>query len=105
MITIPEHEFAATVLDSAKPILVDFTAGWCNPCKMLGNVLAELEPRYAAKVDFVKVRIDSAPRLKKQYAVLHIPRLLLFKDGKIIADLLGMQTEHELTTMLDKALI
>ena len=79
---ISGSEFQAAVLESDTPVLVDFFATWCGPCKVLEPVLSDLAAGYEGKVKFVKVDIEEADEVASQFAVVNVPTLLLFKGGK-----------------------
>ena len=79
---ISDGDFQATVLDSSEPVLVDFFATWCGPCRLLDPILKDLSSGYGEKVKFVKVDIDEAQSVAEKYAVVSVPTLVLFKDGK-----------------------
>ena len=79
---ITGEQFQADVLESDTPVLVDFFATWCGPCKILEPVLSDLAAGYEGKVKFVKVDIEEADAVASQYAVVNVPTLLLFKGGK-----------------------
>ncbi|MBM3848054.1 MAG: thioredoxin [Verrucomicrobia bacterium] len=96
--------FKQEVLDSAKPVLVDFWAEWCGPCKMLAPAIDELAGEYVNTVKFGKVNIDSDQDLASQYNIQHIPTLLLFKGGQIVGQLVGMASKKKLKDALDKLL-
>ena len=74
-------EFQATVIESSTPVVVDFYATWCGPCRMIAPILEELSGTYSGKVKFVKVDIDQASELATQYAVSGVPTLVMFKGG------------------------
>ena len=79
---VNEADFQAEVLDSAQPVLVDFTAAWCGPCKMLDPVVKQLAQDWDGKVKIVKLDVDRNPNLAMQYQVLGMPTLLLFVNGQ-----------------------
>lgn len=79
---VGDGEFKATVLDSKEPVVVDFYATWCGPCRLIAPILDQLSTSYAGKVKFVKVDIDEAPDVADQYAVSGVPTLLLIKGGQ-----------------------
>lgn len=105
-----EHIFIATesnfkdeVLQSAQPVLVDFWAEWCGPCKMIAPVLDELATEYGGKVKIAKVNIDENQNLAAQYRVTAIPTLLVFKGGQVMEQMVGAKSKRDLKASLDKA--
>ena len=101
---VGDADFEAQVLKSDTPVLVDFWAEWCGPCKMIGPMVDELASTYAGKVKVVKVNIDHNPMTPRQYAVRGIPTLLMFKDGKVQATQVGAVGKAQLAQFVDRAL-
>ena len=101
---VGDADFEAQVLKSDTPVLVDFWAEWCGPCKMIGPMVDELASTYAGKVKVVKVNIDQNPQTPRQYAVRGIPTLLMFKDGKVQATQVGAVGKAQLAQFVDRAL-
>lgn len=99
-----DADFDATVLQSKEPVLVDFWAPWCGPCRMIAPVVDELAEAYAGKAKMVKVDIDQNQATALKYHVRSIPMLLLFKDGKVQATQVGAVGKAQLAQMIDKAL-
>ncbi len=101
---VGDADFDAAVLQSDTPVLVDFWAEWCGPCKMISPVLDELADAYDGKVKIAKVNVDESRATAIKYHVRSIPMLLLFKDGQIQATQIGAVGKGQLSQMIDKAL-
>ena len=101
---VGDADFDAAVLQSGEPVLVDFWAEWCGPCKMISPVLDELAETYGGKLKVAKVNVDENRATAIKYHVRSIPMLLLFKDGQIQATQIGAVGKGQLAQMLDKAL-
>ena len=101
MITeITQQNFESEVLGSSIPVLVDFWASWCGPCRMLSPVVDELSEKYEGKVKFCKINVDDQPRLAMNYSVESIPTLLLFKDGRPVDKSVGVVPKSSIEQML-----
>src|SRR5690606_630885 len=99
-----DADFDSTVLQSSEPVLVDFWAEWCGPCKMIAPALDELAEAYDGKVRIAKVNVDENRGTAMKYHVRSIPMLLLFKDGQVQATQIGAVGKAQLAQMIDKAL-
>jgi thioredoxin 1 len=99
-----DASFAADVLGSDKPVLVDFWAEWCGPCKMIGPALEEISEELADKVKIVKVDIMENTDISSQYGVQSIPLMILFKDGQPVAQKLGAAPKSQLKGWLESVL-
>ena len=94
---VSDAQFEDQVLKSEGPVLVDFWAEWCGPCKMIAPALEEIASEMAGKVKIAKVNIDENPELAAQFGVRSIPTLLMFKDGEIAANLVGAAPKSRLS--------
>ena len=101
-IDINDDNFDSEVLESDKPVLIDFWAEWCGPCKVLGPVIDEVSVDYSDKVKFVKLNIDNNPSNTQKYGIRGIPTLLLFKNGEKVDTSVGVLSKSELASFLDK---
>ena len=98
------QQFEQQVLNSVRPVFVDFWAEWCGPCRSVSPVVEELSGEYDGKVDFVKINVDENGELAQKYNVLSIPTLTIFKNGEIISKKVGASTKESFKTMIDGAL-
>ena len=98
---VKEDTFQTEVLSAEKPVLVDFTAGWCQPCKMIDPIVKQLAQDWDGKVKVVKLDADENPNILTQFGVLGIPTLMLFKDGEVKERLTGYQPKEKLLTKLN----
>ena len=103
-VKVEDASFGEVVLQSKIPVLVDFWAPWCGPCRMVSPVVEELAEEYEGKVGFGKVNVDENPKTASQYGIMSIPTLILFKDGKPVSNVVGFRPKDELKKSLDTAL-
>ena len=99
-----DETFDQDVLQADVPVLLDFWAEWCGPCKMIGPLLVELSEEYAKKVKIVKLNVDENNNTAIQYAVRSIPTLILFKDGQVQAQHIGAAAKGQLKQFIDSNL-
>jgi len=92
---INDADFETTVVQSDIPVLVDFWAPWCGPCKMIAPILDEIAPEFAGKAKIVKINVDDNQLVAGQFGVRSIPTLLLFKNGQLVQDVLSYTKEEE----------
>ena len=103
-VVIDDANFAKVVLQAKTPVLVDFWAPWCGPCRMVAPVVDELAKEYDGRVSFGKVNVDDSPKIASQYGIMSIPTLILFKDGKPVSNIIGFRPKDELKQNLEAAL-
>ena len=99
IIHVTEATFKQEVLESDKPVLVDFWATWCGPCKMLAPTVSEIADEYEGKVKVCKLDVDQAMDIAMSYGVASIPTLILFKDGEIVKKSVGVVSKTEIEAM------
>ena len=97
---VSEDDFQSEVLDAIQPVLVDFTAVWCGPCKMLEPVVVELANEWSDKVKVVKLDVDTNPNIAMQYQVMGVPTLMLFNNGEIKERLTGFKPKKQIVSKL-----
>ena len=102
IITLTQDNFTQEVLQSATPVLVDFWAEWCGPCKMIAPILDELAQEYDGRIRIGKVNIDDHQELAAQYRVSAIPTLLLFRQGEVAEQIVGLKSKRDLKASFDR---
>ena len=105
IVTLTQENFAQLVLQSPVPVLVDFWAEWCGPCKMIAPLLDELADEYDGKVKIGKVNIDEQQALAAQYGIRAIPTLLLFSKGQVADQIVGARSKRDFKTSLDRVAV
>jgi len=101
---INDSSFKSEVSESQIPVLVDFWAPWCGPCKMVAPVLEEISKEYEGKVKVVKLNVDESPNTATEFGIRSIPTLIMFKDGKVFEQTIGVQSKENIKQMIDKSL-
>lgn len=104
IITLTDQNFQDEVKAASTPVLVDFWAEWCAPCRMIAPVLDELAEEYDGKVKIGKVNVDDNRSIAAQYGVMSIPTLILFKNGEMVEQMVGAQPKENLAKVLQSAL-
>ncbi|MDE2040032.1 MAG: thioredoxin [Elusimicrobia bacterium] len=100
-IQLTDDSFDQEVVRSAAPVLVDFWAPWCGPCRMLAPVIEELSKEYAGRVKVAKINTDEHPNAASRFKISAIPTLLFFKGGKVVEQLVGVHSKSEIKKTLD----
>jgi len=104
VVQVTDATFDAEVLKSSIPVLVDFWAAWCGPCKMVAPVVEEVAKQYEGKVKVAKVDVDANQRIASQLAIRSIPSLYIFKGGKVVEAIVGSVPKHHIVSALDGVL-
>jgi thioredoxin 1 len=99
---IKDNMFKNEVLESNIPVVVDFWAPWCGPCKMVAPVMEELDTQYNGKVKFVKVDVDENPVTASQYKILSIPTVMVLKEGKVVESIVGFRPKSDFESSINK---
>jgi thioredoxin 1 len=94
--TVTAASFEADVLKSDKPVVVDYWAEWCGPCRMVAPVLEEIASEHSDKIDVVKLNVDDNPSVAQRYGIMNIPTLSVFKDGQVVKEIVGAKPKAAL---------
>ena len=103
-VKVDAANFQSEVLESAEPVVVDFWAEWCGPCKMIAPILDDIATQYAGRLKIAKINIDDNPATPANFAVRGIPTLMLFKNGSVEATKVGALSKSQLTAFIDSHL-
>ena len=104
IVHISDESFEEEVLQSERPVLIDYWAEWCGPCKIIGPVLDEIATEYSDRLKVVKLNIDDNPQTPPKYGIRGIPTLMVFKNGQVEATKVGSVSKAQLTAFLDDSL-
>ena len=105
IVEVTDGNFDQMVLKSDQPVMIDFWAAWCGPCKALAPIVDEVASAYNGKVKVGKMDVDSSPVTPQRYGVRGIPTLLIFKDGEVADQMVGLRSKRELKANLDKVAV
>lgn len=104
VVHVSDTSFDEDVLNSALPVLIDYWAEWCGPCKMIAPILEEVAEEYAGKIKTVKINIDDNPQAPTKYGIRSIPTLMVFRDGEVLGTKIGAVSKSQLTEFIDSSI-
>ena len=104
VVTITDAEFESSVLQSDKPVILDFWAEWCQPCKMLSPTVEAIADEYEEKIKVGKLNVDDNPNTATKYGIRGIPTLLFFKGGEVVQQMVGVKSKTEIKKVIDENL-
>jgi thioredoxin 1 len=104
LVQVSDKNFSSEVLNSDLPVLVDFWAVWCGPCRSISPIVEELAKEFTGRIKVTKLNVDENPATPGQYGVRGIPTLILFKEGKVLDQIVGAVPKARLKTLIEKAL-
>ena len=104
VLKLTDSNFDAEVVKSGLPVLVDFWAEWCGPCRLMGPILDELAPAYAGRLKIGKVNVDESQETPSQFGIMNIPTMIVFKNGKEAERIVGAMSKIDLQKKIDRAL-
>ncbi len=104
VLKLTDSNFDAEVVKSGIPVLVDFWAEWCGPCRLMGPILDELAPAYAGKLKIGKVNVDESQETPSQFGIMNIPTMIMFKNGKEADRIVGAMSKADLQKKIEKTL-
>ncbi len=102
---VTDATFEPDVLQNSKPVLVDYWAEWCGPCRQVAPVLEEIAAEYSSKIDIVKLNVDENPQVVQNYGIMNIPTLTVFKDGQVVKEIVGAKPKSALLRELEEFLV
>ena len=105
VVTVSDNAFQTDVLDSGRPVIVDFWAEWCQPCKMLAPTIEEIAGEYEDQIVVGKLNVDDNPNTAANYGIRGIPTLLFFKGGQVVQQLVGVKTKADIKKIIDEHLL
>lgn len=104
IVSLSETTFDKTIKEATKPVLIDFWAEWCGPCKMLAPILEEVAQEYSDKIVIAKLDVQENPNIAPKFGIRGIPTLLIFKNGEVVATQVGVLSKAQLKSFIDEQL-